>query len=58
MKLEFRNKIVELKSGEMCVVPKGVEHRPICYSEVTCLLIESEETLTPENTGRSYKGQL
>jgi len=56
MKLEFRNKIVELNTGEMCVVPKGVEHRPICTSEVTCLLVESEGTLTAENTGGTYKG--
>jgi len=55
MKLEFRNKILELNTGEMCVVPKGVEHRPICTSEVICLLIESEGTLTPENTGGTYK---
>jgi len=56
MKLEFTNKIVELNTGDMCVVPKGVEHRPICTTEVTCLLIESEGTLTPENTGGTYKG--
>ncbi|HUW18575.1 MAG TPA: cupin domain-containing protein [Sedimentisphaerales bacterium] len=56
MKLEFKNKIVELNAGEMCVVPRGVEHRPICASEVTCMLIEAEGTLTPENTGGTYKG--
>lgn len=55
MKLEFREKTVELKTGEMCVVPKGIEHRPICTTEVTCLLIEKEDTLTPENTGGTYK---
>jgi len=55
MKLEFRDKILNLGEGEMCVVPKGVEHRPICTSEVTCLLIEKDGTLTPENTGGTYK---
>ncbi len=54
MKLEFRDKIVELKTGEMCVVPKGIEHRPICTSEVICLLIEEDDTLTAENTGGTY----
>ena len=54
MKIEFRDKIVELKEGEMCVVPKGVEHRPICTSEVICLLIEKDGTLTAENTGGTY----
>ncbi len=56
MKLEFRGKTVDLNTGEMCVVPKGIEHRPICTTEVTCLLIEHEGTLTPENTDGTYKG--
>ncbi|MBT8357579.1 MAG: cupin domain-containing protein [Desulfobacterales bacterium] len=55
MKLEFRDNTVDLKAGEMCVVPKGTEHRPICTNEVTCLLIEQEGTLTPDNTGGTYK---
>lgn len=54
MELEFREKTVELNTGDMCVVPKGVEHRPVCTNEVTCLLIEQEKTLTPENTGGTY----
>lgn len=55
MKIEYRNKKVNLKTGDMCVVPKGVEHRPICTSEVTCLLIEKDGTLTADNTGGTYK---
>lgn len=54
MQLEFRDTIISLKAGEMCVVPKGVEHRPICKNEVSLLLIEKGGTLTPENTGGSY----
>lgn len=56
MKLEFRDKVVDLKEWDMCVVPKGTEHRPVCNEEVTCLLIEKDGTLTPENTGGTYKG--
>lgn len=56
MKLEFRDKTINLKSGDMCVVPKGTEHRPICTTEVTCMVIEKEDTLTPQNTGGTYKG--
>lgn len=55
MKIEFRENTVELKAGEMCVVSKGTEHRPICTTEVTCLLIEQEGTLTPDNTGGTYR---
>ena len=55
MQLEFRDKIVTLNEGEMCVVPKGVEHRPVCTEEVLCLLIEKAGTLTPDNTGGTYQ---
>lgn len=55
MKLEFRDKILPLKTGEMCVVPKGTEHRPVCENEVTAMLIELDGTLMPDNTGGTYK---
>ena len=58
MKLEFRTEIIDLHEGEMCVVPKGVEHRPVCKTQVTCMLIEPDGTLTPENTGGAYKGVI
>ena len=51
MKIEFRERMVELKAGEICIVPKGTEHRPIVETDVTGLLIEPDGTLTPENTG-------
>jgi mannose-6-phosphate isomerase-like protein (cupin superfamily) len=56
MKLEFRSKIVDLRTGDLCVVPRGVEHRPVCESEVSVMLIEMEGTLRPENTGGTHKG--
>ena len=55
MKLEFRDRMVHLNTGEMCVVPKGTEHRPVCETEVTAMLIEIDGTLTPDNTGGTYK---
>jgi len=55
MKLEFRDDIVHLNAGEMCVVPKGIEHRPVCETDVTAMLIELDGTLTPDNTGGAYK---
>ena len=55
MKLEFRDRMVHLNAGEMCVVPKDTEHRPVCETEVTVLLIEMDGTLTPDNTGGTYK---
>jgi mannose-6-phosphate isomerase-like protein (cupin superfamily) len=55
MKLEFRDRIVQLNAGEMIVVPKGTEHRPVCETEVTTMLIEIDGTLAPDNTGGTYK---
>ena len=54
MKLEFKDKMVELKAGEMCVVPRGVEHRPVCETDVTAMLIELDGTLSADNTGGAY----
>ena len=38
--IEFRDKKVTLKEGEMIVVPKGVEHRPIANEETWIMLFE------------------
>ena len=38
--IEFRDKTVTLNEGEMIVVPKGVEHKPIAPEEVWVLLFE------------------
>jgi mannose-6-phosphate isomerase-like protein (cupin superfamily) len=46
--IELRDRTVSLGPGQMFVVPKGVEHRPIARKEVHLLLIEP--TGTP-NTG-------
>ncbi len=46
--IELRDRTVTLGPGEMFVVPRGVEHRPVAREEVHILLIEP--TGTP-NTG-------
>jgi mannose-6-phosphate isomerase-like protein (cupin superfamily) len=46
--IELRDRTVTLGPGEMYIVPKGVEHRPVAQEEVHLLLIEP--TGTP-NTG-------
>ena len=46
--IELRDHTVTLDAGELFVVPKGVEHRPVAREEVHLLLIEP--TGTP-NTG-------
>ena len=42
MKIEFRDKTVLLKEGEMYVVPKGIDHKPFADEECKiCLLYTS-----------------
>jgi len=48
LRMEFRNKAVDLEPGEMIVVPKGVEHKPMAFEEVHIMLFEPVSTL---NTG-------
>lgn len=56
MNIELREGMVELNEGEMFVVKRGIEHRPVCKEDVTGLLIEPIGTLNANNTGGSYKG--
>ncbi|MDP6339587.1 MAG: cupin domain-containing protein [Candidatus Marinimicrobia bacterium] len=46
--IEFRDKTIHLKKGEMVVVPKGVEHKPKAESECQIMLIEPKGVV---NTG-------
>lgn len=48
LKMEFRDKTVEVGVGEFIIVPHGVEHRPVADEEVHILLFEPASTL---NTG-------
>ncbi len=50
MQRALRNRTFELKKGVMIVVPRGIEHRPICDTECTVMLVEPKGTL---NTGSS-----
>ena len=46
--IEMRDRSVTLGPGDLFVVPKGVEHRPVARQEAHILLIEPEGT---PNTG-------
>ena len=48
LRLEFRDGAVTLGPGELYIVPRGVEHRPVASDEVHLLLFEPASTL---NTG-------
>ena len=38
--MEFRDRSVELSKGQMIVVPRGIEHRPVAENECSIMLIE------------------
>ncbi|HET7880382.1 MAG TPA: cupin domain-containing protein [Acetobacteraceae bacterium] len=40
LRIDFRDGAVRIRSGEMFVVPRGVEHKPCADNEVKLLLIE------------------
>jgi mannose-6-phosphate isomerase-like protein (cupin superfamily) len=48
LEIQFRDGKVVLNEGEMYVVPKGVEHKPVAEDECHILLIEPAGTV---NTG-------
>jgi mannose-6-phosphate isomerase-like protein (cupin superfamily) len=48
LEIQLRDRTVTLGPGQMYIVPKGVEHRPVAREEVHLLLIEPAGT---PNTG-------
>ena len=47
-RMEFRDRQVCLEEGEILIVPRGVEHRPVAEEEAHILMFEPASTL---NTG-------
>jgi mannose-6-phosphate isomerase-like protein (cupin superfamily) len=50
MGIEFKDKIVTLKEGEMIVVKKGEQHKPFAFEECKVLMVEPRGVV---NTGES-----
>ncbi len=48
LRMEYRDRTVEINEGEFIIVPHGVEHKPAAAEEVQLLLFEPATTL---NTG-------
>lgn len=55
LRIDFRERSVELGPGELLVVPRGVEHRPVANEEVELLLFEPAGVL---NTGNVEHPEL
>ena len=48
LEIQLRDRSVVLRAGDLFIVPKGVEHRPVAREEVHLLIIEPSGT---PNTG-------
>lgn len=48
LRMRFLERDIEVREGEMLIVPRGVEHLPVAAEEVHVLLVEPKSTL---NTG-------
>ena len=54
LQMEFRDKTVVINEGELIIVPRGKEHRPVAENEVSVMLFEPATTI---NTG-DVRGEL
>ena len=53
--IEFRAGARRLRAGELIVIPRGVEHRPVAPAECAVLLFEPEGVV---NTGDAPRSEL
>src|SRR2546423_7439197 len=56
LRMEFRDRSLWLEPGELIVVPRGVEHRPVADEEVHVALFEPATTLNPGNVVNERTG--
>jgi len=54
MRIDFRDQAVLLGPGELCIVPRGVEHRPVAEEPVHILLFEPASTRNTGNVDHEY----
>jgi mannose-6-phosphate isomerase-like protein (cupin superfamily) len=53
-RMEFRDREVMIEEGELIVVPRGTEHRPVADEEVSVLLFEPASTLNTGNVENDF----
>ena len=51
MSIAFKEGAVLLNSGEMFVVPKGMEHKPIAKNECKVMIVEPAGTINTGDAG-------
>ena len=54
MRIEMRDREIELSEGEFFIVPRGVEHKPVAEELVHALLFEPATTRNTGNVDHQY----
>lgn len=57
MRIELRDKTIRLGEGELFVVPKGVEHKPVAHEECHVLLIEPRGVVNTGEVGGELQAE-
>ncbi len=57
MEIEFRDGKVNLSTGEMYVVQKGIEHKPYAENECEMLLVEPKGVVNTGEAGGELKAE-
>ena len=57
LNIEFRDGAVSLKTGEMYIIPKGVEHRPVAINECKVMLVEPKGVVNTGDSGGDLTAQ-
>jgi len=52
--IHFRDRVVGLDRNEFCIVPRGVEHKPVAEREASVLLFEPATTRNTGNVDHQY----
>lgn len=55
LEIELRDRVIALGAGELFIVPKGVEHKPVASADCKILLFERAGVV---NTGDAAPGAL
>ncbi len=54
IEIHFRDRVVPLETGEFCIVPRGVEHKPVAPRMASVLLFEPATTRNTGNVDHAY----
>jgi mannose-6-phosphate isomerase-like protein (cupin superfamily) len=52
--IQLRDGKIDLAAGELCVIPKGVEHKPVAKEECQILMMEPAGTLNTGDAGGEF----